>query len=81
MQFRQQRGDLEESMGTLVTLKDRDALFAHCQSILAHTGRVFERSTLKIERYGGPDARIGWEKTFIVLIDGWGPVGFSDSAR
>lgn len=78
MKFRHHRGGLKESMKTLVTLEDRNALVQHLREYFKEWFDVVP-DKVKLERYGdGPDTRIGWDKVFIVTIDGFGPVGFTD---
>ena len=79
MKFREHREGLAESMATLVELPDRASLVGHCQNLLAPFDFVFESSALKVKPYSGPDARIGWDSTNIVTIDGYGVMGFTDS--
>ncbi len=78
MNFREQHESLDASMKTLVRLKDRNDLVKHCERIV---GKTFEPTALRVEPYGnGPDNRIGWSATFIVILDGCGVIGFIDSA-
>lgn len=82
MRFREQRGGLDESMQTCVVLKDKAALVRHCQ-------KLFDRypvplpsvsEHLRIELYmDRPDTRIGWDKTYLVTIDGYGVMGMTDT--
>jgi len=79
MKFRFHRGSLADSIKTLVELKGRDDLVKHCQSLLGQDF-VFEPSALKVEPYGsGGDERIGWEHVFVVTIEGYGVIGFTDA--
>jgi len=89
MRFREQRGILDDSMKTLVELKDRNALVEHCKKIYqrAHLGDgTLDPERLKVKLYnnGRPDDRIGWEKVYIVVeADEKGntvgiPYGFTD---
>lgn len=83
MKFRPQRGSLHDAMKEAVEVPDRPALIAHLQAIHAETARyeggpVIRDDTVRVEKYGREiDARIGWD-THIVMIDGWGPAGFTD---
>lgn len=71
MQFREHRGGSTESMKTAEELPDRAALVAHCQKLLAPYSFTFEPSALKVQSYG--------KGVYIVTIDGYGVVGFTDT--
>ena len=77
MKFREHRGALEDSMATLVELPDRKALLAHCRKLLAPYQFHFSDPALKVYRYRF-DARINWD-THIVIIKGYGVMGFTDA--
>lgn len=78
MQFREHRGNLEESIKTLVTIADRAALIKHLQEVCEEPLKV---ASIQIEPYSERrDNCTGWERTFIVIIKGWGIVGFTDSS-
>jgi hypothetical protein len=81
MYFREHRGELRESLATMVELKDRDALAAHCSVILGDLARPnLAREAPKVQPYFAQrDERTGWEKTYIVIIEGFGPIGFIDT--
>jgi hypothetical protein len=80
MQFREHSDTIAESIQTIVTLKDRQALVEHCQTLLTPLGFRFEPDTLTLTYYSDmPDTRVGWEQTYIVIIEGHGVIGFSDS--
>ncbi|HKC01397.1 MAG TPA: hypothetical protein VKD23_21615 [Terriglobales bacterium] len=70
--FREQRGSLEESLRTLVTLKDWPELVAHIRRLFSLFPVAEEE--ISVEPYGY-DARIGWQ-TYIVTIRGQGVAGF-----
>lgn len=59
MKFRYHRGSLDESMKTLVEVRDKTALAKHLG---------VPRRSVKITPHGGPDFRIGWKATFLVTI-------------
>jgi hypothetical protein len=83
MRFRENRGSLDESLKTLVKLENRDALVKHCQKLLAPYNFRFDQSALEILEISpyssGPDKRTGWKCTYIVRIEGYGVMGFTDS--
>lgn len=84
MRFREHRGQLADSMETLVTVEDRAELVEHCKKLLEpYSGWVdfwkIRTDELEIKPYmDRPDTRIGWDKTYIVTIPGYGVMGFTD---
>ena len=81
MKFREHRGSLAESMDTVVELEGRNALLRHCQELLAPYQFNFEPEALKVEPYSRePDTRIDWDQTYVVKIDDYGVMGFTNSA-
>jgi hypothetical protein len=79
MLFRQHRGNLSESMKTLVELKDKEALVLHCQG-LVDLFFTFEPDELTVELSSDKeDARIGWKQTYFVIIKNFGVIGMTDS--
>jgi hypothetical protein len=74
VRFREQRGGLEESMRTVVTLKDRAELVSHLRKVLAPL--PVAAKDVKVRHYCYDD-RIGWS-TFIVCV-GDGVAGFTDA--
>lgn len=68
-------------MATLVTLPDRQALVQHVQKIYASWLPAYDFSHgLTVKPYFmEPDKRCGWAQTYIVLLEGLGPIGFTDS--
>jgi hypothetical protein len=75
--FREHRGTFVDSMATMVELPDRAALVRHCQDLLAPFGFTFDRDQLHVSFYS-PDRRVDWEENWIILIDGYGPIGYID---
>lgn len=81
MKFREHRGRLTDAMTTVVELTDRAALdeylrkwFAdYCAAIDLPCGPL---PAVQVKPYAFDD-RIGWD-THIVVIEGIGPVGFTD---
>lgn len=81
MRFREHRGGLAESMETMVELPDRAAVIAHIQKLLR--SYMFEVNDWDIHCHlysERPDTRIGWDVTYIVTLDDYGVIGFSDEA-
>jgi len=72
IKYRPQRGSLVEAMKEYVELPDRNALEEHVLKTWSAT-----RGPVEVKPYCGADDRIGWDATFIVLVDG-SPVGFTD---
>ena len=79
MKFREHRGGLTESMETTVDLPDYPALIAHLRKLAQpwQTMPPIDATTVYIKHYGY-DKRIGWD-THIVMLDGYGALGFTDS--
>lgn len=82
IKFRPQRGGLAEAMAEMVELPNRAALIEHLQKWHSgmHGTPPVNDATVHVKPYGDdrPDERIGWKRTFIVMLDGWGPCGFTD---
>lgn len=81
MKFRQHRGgSLKSSMETLVEVENQEALQKHIDFIYANVLGFPWKTPIKISLYiNWLDARVGWQKTYVVVVDGWGPIGFTDS--
>lgn len=78
--FREHRGGLDESMETQVTLEDGRALVIHCQKLLRPYSFEFEPVDLTVRLYSArPDTRIGWNRTYVVHIQRYGVMGFTDT--
>jgi hypothetical protein len=83
MKFRPQRGGLDEAMKEMVEVDGRAGLIEHLREI-QRLGPPFDPDKVTVQPYGGEgdrgcdDDRIGWKNTHIVLIEGWGPVGFCE---
>jgi hypothetical protein len=70
--YREQRCSLADSMETVVELPDREAAIRHIRK------RSFMAETfLACSPYGGPDRRIDWPRTYVILGEN-GPLGFAD---
>lgn len=79
MNLRQHRGSLEESMKTLTVVNNREELLKVMREELAPFGHLVPESYVSVALYSGvPDTRIGWDKTYVVYIDGYGVFGFMD---
>ena len=78
MKFREHRGSLDDSMKTLVEVKDREELMAHLVRILEPwpTAPPVTAETVKIEPYIY-DYRLGWD-SYIVTLKDYGVLGFTD---
>jgi hypothetical protein len=77
MKFREHRGQLEDSLETMVELADNDALWAHIRNLLRPYD--FEVTMISTILYlDKPDERIGWPETYIVKVAGYGVIGFTD---
>jgi len=80
MKIRSHRGGLAESMLTVAKIDaTADAVAAHINEEWKDFGPIVTTSMVRVEKYGiGIDKRIGWD-THIVLIENFGPFGFTDS--
>ncbi len=67
--FRPHRGGLAKALEEVVEVDGLAGLLAHIQA---------DPSKVTIKPYGGNDDRIGWKNVHIVVVDGWGPVGFCE---
>lgn len=81
MKFREHRGGLADSMATMVELPNRAALIDHLCALARSwpTFPLITSETVHIEFFGW-DNRIDWEKTYIVTLDGYGVLGFTNSS-
>ena len=79
MKFREHRGGLAESMETLVEVDSKRALVAHIQKLLSPYRVTVADDDVQASLYGSSgDGRIGWEKVYVVTVNGYGVIGFSD---
>ncbi len=81
MKFRPHRGSLDDAMAEMVELPDRAALVALLHADLRRWPTLDHLSAenLTVEPYGSDgDPRVGWKQLFIVHLDGYGVLGFTD---
>lgn len=79
IRFRFHRGGLDASMETARTFASVDDVKRHIIRDLAPFMDV-DPDSICAERYGRDgDPRIGWQKLFIITIEGYGVVGWADS--
>jgi hypothetical protein len=81
MKFREHRGTLalDDSMQTCVELDDRAALVEHVTRLHDCFIHDYDFSNLVVKPYFMErDTRCGWEQTYIVVLPGFGPIGFTD---
>jgi hypothetical protein len=65
-------------MATCVELPNRAALVEHLYR--SHELPLpFENLEIK-PYFMEPDTRIGWDQTYIVTLEGFGPIGFTDES-
>lgn len=77
--FREHRGGLSEAMETLKTFETQEQLVAHIRTLLSPYGFYFPAEAVEVKPYADwPDTRIGWDKTLIVTVEGYGVIGFTD---
>ena len=76
MKFRFNRELLDESMETMIDIPP--TIEAIQDAMRSAYGKLFKhiKGQIKVEPYGYDD-RIGWD-TYIVFIDGYGVIGFTD---
>lgn len=78
MKFREHRGSLEESMATCIDVVDKSELIIHLHKTLEKNWFKFDDEDVHIAPYSY-DERTGWH-TFIVTIDRFGVVGFTNDS-
>jgi hypothetical protein len=80
MRLREHRGSLDDSMATMVTIASTiEALTAQINTVLAPYVFVAQPEQVQVKEFSSHrDERIGWEKTFVVTVDGYGVFGFCD---
>jgi hypothetical protein len=79
VRFRERRDRVDESLQTIVELKDRAALVDHCRRLIESEGTPVSTLTVSIIPYDlTPDAQTGWECTYLVMAYGYGPIGYTD---
>ncbi|BDD79792.1 hypothetical protein [Burkholderia phage FLC9] len=78
MRIRCHRGGLGESMATMKTIQPTEAAIRKYfveQELFGYN----ESSLINVVKYGsGPDTRIGWDETYLVMLDGH-PAAMTDS--
>jgi hypothetical protein len=87
MRFREHRGSLSDSLDTMVEIDATiAAIVRHVNRRLAgfddvRPGFKAGPGDVRVNAYYmEPDRRTGWAKTYIVVVDGYGPFGFCDQA-
>lgn len=76
MKFREHRGALADSMATCVEIADRTALIEH---LYRNFSAPLPFYAITISPYDEePDRRIDWPCTYIVMLKGFGVIGFTD---
>jgi hypothetical protein len=78
MKFSHHSYTFADSAKPFVELQDRESLVRYCQNYLEHH-LVFEPGALKVELYNQQDTLSGLEESYMVTIDGFGAIGFTDS--
>lgn len=79
VKFREHRGSLVESMNTVVEIVDLDALLKHLHKLAEPwpTFPAITRETVELSLYAR-DERNGWYDTYIVVLKGYGVLGFTN---
>ena len=84
MRFRLHRGSLADSMATERTISSDYTFHKQIEAAVrgGPCGGLPDLELMKrthVEPYAaGPDDRIGWARTYIITVDGYGVVGFCD---
>jgi hypothetical protein len=85
MKYRDHRGGLSESMETMVDLAaTREALIGHLAQTWPFSCGLADLDADRLERvtveryHTGGDSRIGWPEVWIVVLPGFGVLGFTD---
>jgi hypothetical protein len=80
MRYRDHRGGLQDSLATTAEVFTRADLVAHLNREGAFgIGRTVTDDDIRVEPYGGDDKRIGWRDVHIVVLDGYGVLGFVET--
>lgn len=76
MKFREHRGQLADSMETCIDLPDRESLIDH---LYRNFCAPLPFDQIEVKPYDEePDTRIGWSRTYIVTLEKFGVIGFTD---
>ncbi len=67
-------------MKECVEVDGLSGLIGHLRNVHPAYGPPFDPK-ISISPYSGPDDRIGWKQTCIVIQEGWGPIGFTDECQ
>lgn len=82
MKFREHRGHLADSLETLVELPaTRDALIEHLRKVFEPWPMApmpMTWNTKVLEYWPRLDERTQWPNTWLVVLDGYGVVGYTD---
>ncbi len=76
MKFREHRGQLKESLKTVVDIDSRAELVKHVREMLKEINFEFQDADLTVEKYAH-DSRTKWDM-YIVRVQKYGTVGFTD---
>ena len=78
--FRPHRGSLKEAMeGVREVSSVKDIVYGLGLQYCEYLSERYVISDVLVELYDErPDDRIGWDKTYIVRIDGYGVLGFTN---
>ena len=80
VRFREQRARIEDSLKTLVELQDRAALIDHCRRLIAPDRTPASPVAYSLVPYAlAPDPETGWAYTYLVVVYGYGPIGYTDA--
>lgn len=85
MKFRQHRGSLADAMETACEIETlQDLLDLITKELAPYQGPepiLIDETTVTLELISShPDERIGWKQTWMVLLKGYGPFGWTDGS-
>jgi hypothetical protein len=80
MRFRPYRGSLAESLALAVEVDGRAGLIAYIRTALrpSYMNDSFPDHAVNLQSYFGDDDRTGWRDVHIVILGGYGVIGFCE---
>lgn len=76
--LREHRGNLYDSLETIVVIQNRADLVSHIRDALARFSVIIDADAVSIEPYAADDRAVGWEDTHVVTVKEYGVYGFTD---
>jgi hypothetical protein len=79
MRFRPYKGSVAESLALTVEVDGRAGLVAYIRTALKPSYmESFPDQAVNLQSYFGDDERIGWRDVHIVILNGYGVIGFCE---